>query len=134
MVGVTLKKEPLPGFITYEWLVRHGACADADIFKEMYPEGIQVTEEVIDALLEERIDLEFLIGVAYSIYEDKFQDRLHKKTSRAFKSHKETTELLWMLLDNAHKEFVRERVLALYEIAQNEDLPTQEGEQYRLDF
>jgi len=134
MSGVTLKKDQLPNFITYEWLIRSGACEEAEFFKEMYPEGTQITEEVVDALLEEGLDLEFLIKVAYDTYEETLQDRFHKKTDRAHKSYEETEDLLAALLRKAQQSFIRERILALYEITSRGDLPTREGEQYRLDF
>ncbi len=130
----TLKQEPLPDIITYDWLIKHDACPDAEIFKELYPEGTKLTDEVVDKLLEEKVDLDFLIGAAYLIYEEGLQERLHKKTSRAFKNYEETTDSVAALYDNARKAFIRERIAALYEITQNEDLPTQDGEQYRLDF
>jgi hypothetical protein len=127
MSKITLKKEPLPGFIAYEWLIRNGACADAEIFKEMYPEGVQVTEEVIDELLDEGVDVEFFIRVAYETYEDKLRELFHKKTFRNYKKYKE-------IVEKARKEFARERVLALYDLSRTSNLSTREGEQYRLDF
>ena len=134
MAGVTLKKEPLPATITHDWLIKQGACEQAEFFRETYPEGTKITEEVVDVLLEEGIDLEFLVGAAYNIYEDGFQDHLHKKTSRAFKSYEEAMELLYSLQESTHKAFLRGRIAALCEITRSEDLPTQEGEQYRLTF
>jgi len=130
----TLKKAPLPGFITYEWLIRNHACPQAEIFREMYPEGTQITEEVIDALQEEYLDLNFLVGAAYDIYEEDITDRLHKKTARGHKVYTETMDMLDNLSRKAEKEFERQRVLALYDITQNEKVPTKEGAQWRLDF
>lgn len=134
MNGFTLKKAPLPGFITYEWLIRNHACPQAEIFREMYPEGTQITEEVIDALQEEWVDLNFLVGAAYDIYEEGITDRLHKKTAREYKIYTETTEALSDLSRKAEDEFQRRRILALYDITRDGTLPTREGGQYRLDF
>ncbi len=134
MNGFTLKKAPLPGFITYEWLIRNHACPQAEIFRELYPEGTQITEEVIDALQEEWMDLNFLIGAAYEIYEENMTECFHKKTAREYKIYTETMKSLDDLSRKAEDEFQRRRILALYDITRDETLPTREGEQYRLDF
>ena len=95
MKGFTLNKEPLPNIITYEWLMSHDACSEAETFREMYPDGTEITEEVIGKLLEEKMDLDFLIRAAYGIYEDdKLREKLHKKTGRAFKNYTEEMKLI----------------------------------------
>ena len=134
MIGFTLNKEPLPAIITYEWLMANGACEQAEVFKELYPEGTKITEDSLDTLLEKGIDLEFLIGAAYGIYAEVLQPSLHRKTKHAFKSYEEQLELLDTLYTNASKEFMRARVMAVCDIAQNENLIPIQGVQYRLNF
>jgi hypothetical protein len=132
--GFTLSKDPLPKNITYEWLVDNDACNESETFKELFPDGTELTEGALDKLIESGIDVDFIVRAAYNIYEGKMRERLHEKTTRDYKHHGETRNALETLARKADEEFSRKRIKALAELVSTENIPTSEGEQYRLDF